>query len=65
MTATADSVCQTLDRATFKRLLGNMEDMMRKNMEVYNAYRDTVSASRSAVEAPAASDESDDEADHK
>jgi len=42
VTATTGSVCQVLDRATFKRLLGPLEDIMRKNMEVYNKYKDSV-----------------------
>lgn len=44
ITATAASVCQVLDRATFMRLLGPLGDIMRSNMEVYNKYKDSVPA---------------------
>lgn len=43
-TVTSVTPCklQALDRATFKRLLGPLEDLMRSNMEVYNQYKDSV-----------------------
>jgi cAMP-dependent protein kinase regulator len=31
-------VCLALDRATFTRVLGNLEDIMKRNMEQYNMY---------------------------
>lgn len=31
-------VCLSLDRATFTRVLGNLEDIMKRNMEQYNMY---------------------------
>ncbi|CAE7884809.1 pkaR, partial [Symbiodinium sp. KB8] len=42
VSAVTDTVCQTLDRATFKRLMGPLEDIMRENMEVYNKYKDAI-----------------------
>jgi hypothetical protein len=34
ITATRRLICQKLDRATFKRLMGPLEDVLRSNMEV-------------------------------
>lgn len=37
--ATSDSVSVVyLDRATFRRLLGPLSDILKRNMEIYNEY---------------------------
>jgi len=42
VTSVTPCVLQALDRATFRRLLGPLEEIMRSNMEVYNQYKDSV-----------------------
>ncbi len=44
VTAVTDVVCQMLDRDTFQRLLGPLEDTFRRNMEIYEQYKDVVPA---------------------
>ena len=36
--ATSDVVCVSLERATFKRVLGNLEDILKRDMDKYNKY---------------------------
>lgn len=36
--ATSNVVCLSLDRDTFKRLLGPLDEILRRNMEVYKNY---------------------------
>lgn len=36
--ATSDCKCLTLDRTTFKRILGPLDDILRRNMESYKKY---------------------------
>jgi hypothetical protein len=55
-------VVQSLDRATFKRLLGPLEAIMMDNMEVYEAYRDAIEAA-SGDEDVAEDEDGDDEDD--
>ena len=47
VTAVTDVVCQMLDRETFQRILGPLEDTFRRNMQVYAQYKDMVPAERS------------------
>ena len=47
VTAVCDVVCQVLDRETFQRLLGPLEDTFRRNMQTYEQYKDVVTVSRS------------------
>ena len=39
VSAVTDVVCQVLDRETFTRLLGPLEDTFVRNMKVYEAYK--------------------------
>lgn len=63
ITAVSAGICQVLDRATFKRLLGPLGDIMRKNMEVYNKYKDSVTAAEAADDEGKKNSESDDDDD--
>jgi len=36
--ATAEVHCLSLDRATFQRLLGPLDDILKRNMEEYKKY---------------------------
>jgi len=47
VTAVTDVVCQMLDRETFQRLLGPLEDTFRRNMQVYAQYKDIVPSGHS------------------
>jgi cAMP-dependent protein kinase regulator len=62
VTAVGSVVVQSLDRATFKRLLGPLEAIMMDNMEVYEAYRDAIEAA-SGDEDVAEDEDGDDEDD--
>ena len=44
VTAVTDVVCQMLDRDTFQRILGPLEDTFRRNMQVYAQYKDVLPA---------------------
>uniref|UniRef100_A0A7S1G631 Cyclic nucleotide-binding domain-containing protein n=1 Tax=Bicosoecida sp. CB-2014 TaxID=1486930 RepID=A0A7S1G631_9STRA len=61
VTSVTPCVCQKLDRATFKRLLGPLEDIMRTNMEVYNRYKDSVPTAPEPE--PEESEDDDDDAE--
>jgi CRP-like cAMP-binding protein len=50
VTAVTPTLCQAIDRATFKRLLGPLEDVLRANMAVYEQYKDTFDAAHAAEE---------------
>jgi cAMP-dependent protein kinase regulator len=62
ITAVTPVVAQKLDRATFKRLLGPLEDVMRSNMEVYERYADAI-PSEPIVEPEEKEEEDDDDDD--
>lgn len=62
VTAVGPSVCQTLDRATFKRLLGPLADIMRSNMEVYNKYKDSLPTGDEDEDAKDDDDDDEDDA---
>ena len=38
VTAVTDTTCLTIDRKVFKRLLGPLEDVLKKNMSLYEKY---------------------------
>jgi len=63
VTATADCVCQCLDRATFKRLLGPLDAIMRGNMDVYNKYKDAIPTGDHVLAEDAGGKEDEDEDD--
>lgn len=60
ITATSAVQCQKLDRATFKRLLGPLEDVLRSNMDVYERYKDAI-PSTPIVEAEEKEEEEDED----
>jgi len=63
ITALDRLICQKLDRATFKRLMGPLEDVLRSNMELYRRYEDAIPAVpvTEAEEKEADSDDDDEE----
>jgi len=61
ITAVTRGVCQVLDRATFKRLLGPLEEIMRSNMEVYAKYADSVPTGDVDAEGKKEADSDEDE----
>ena len=36
--ATSSVICVSLERATFKRILGPLEDILKRDMDKYNKY---------------------------
>jgi len=38
ITAVVDSRCLAMDRAAFVRLMGPLNDLLQRNMEIYNKY---------------------------
>lgn len=61
ITATAPTVCLRLDRATFKRLLGPVEDVLRSNMELYSKFEAAIATASEAAADDVTEEEEDEE----